>query len=452
MCSSQSTRTQCTTSTDQEKWRGNNLERVESRKSLCIFTFLILIFSLKAQANEFKAPELWHLEKLSQPSLHMEPVRENAKSRDGLKLALKHFTRVGAQPVLLIHGLAQNDRGWDAIVKQYSFARFLHAQGFDVWVGNLRSAGTPGFKSETPDGPHHWTVDDYAINDIPGLIEAVTEKTEQLPFVIGHSMAAWALEGYLAGLVYDRNGRIRRQQPLGLARQSKIKGMITLAGVYNLKWDKTITQAAKDPILSELDFYRSNYELELLASIKMLYLIVPHLYALPLDWVSRVLYLPLEQIPWIGKRLSRLYQNLQEQVIQTPLLSTLYYPPNSDPEMVRLHVRDGLEDLGPRLVEQLANALNNQKTESYYHIDRPADAYVYGSVRSRVEVPMLFVGGGRDRLASSREVYEDGYLATQTKDKQFLHVEHYGHLDIMAGINSPKEVMAPVAKWMHERK
>jgi hypothetical protein len=40
---------------------------------------------------------------------------------------------------------------------------------------------------------------------------------------------------------------------------------------------------------------------------------------------------------------------------------------------------------------------------------------------------------------------------TQAKDKQYLHVEKFGHLDILSGTHAPAEVMAPVAKWMHER-
>jgi len=63
----------------------------------------------------------------------------------------------------------------------------------------------------------------------------------------------------------------------------------------------------------------------------------------------------------------------------------------------------------------------------------------------------LVLAGGRDRLANPEMVYQEGYVQTQSPDKQFIEVNDAGHLDILTGINSPQEVMAPIAKWLHER-
>jgi len=424
-----------------------------------IFSFFYLTLSLGSLGNSGAfagvSPEAARWETLSwnEPSLKMEPVRETTRTNDKLTLAYKHFAHPGAQPVLLIHGLAQNDRGWDAAVPKYSFARFLHAQGFDVWVGNMRNAGTPGFRSESPSGPRHWTIDDYAVYDIPALVRGVREKTGKAPFVLAHSLAAWAMEGYLAGLTYDRDGALQPSLTISSTRQEQIRGLVTIAGVYNLWWPKSLFSGQGSPLQSEDDYYQSNFELELLASAKFLYRIIPQLPALPLDWIGKVLNAPLAEIPLIGEmfgdELCRLYQGLQKEIIQTPILSMLYYPANSDPETVRLHGKDGLEDLGPHLIEQLANALNEHETLSYFHIDRKPGLYRYSSVRPRVQVPMLFVAGGRDRLANASMIYRDGYEGTQTPDKQFLGVDLNGHLDIMNGKNSNGEVMGPVADWLH---
>jgi pimeloyl-ACP methyl ester carboxylesterase len=415
--------------------------------TLCLVTSFVL--SSLALADH---PETWDLDPANRASLSLDPVREDALSRDNLHLALKHFSHPGAQPVLLIHGLAQNDRAWDSPIKRYSFARFLHAQGFDVWVGNMRAAGTPGFRSETPRGPHHWTIDDYAINDVPALIESVQRSTGQAPFVVGHSLAAWALEGYLAGITYDRDGSVISRAQLANDRQTQIRGIATIAGVYNLRWEHPLSEATSRPIFNADDYYHSNYELELLAKIRPLFRVVPDVAALPLDWVSTILNFPLENIPFIGGELRDLYRGFQSSVIGTPILSMLYYAPDSDHEMVRLHAQDGLEDLGPRLLEQLGNCLHDQRTSSYYHLDRPSRAYDYGRVRqARVDVPLLFVGGGRDRLASDLEIYQDGFEPSQARDKQYLHVENFGHLDILTGVDAPREVMAPVASWIRSR-
>jgi pimeloyl-ACP methyl ester carboxylesterase len=429
---------------------------LDCRKAL-FFCAIAVLSWLPAQAragvtqSEWPNPDTWDLDPAAQASLDIDPVRENARSRDGLRLALKHFARPGAQPVLLIHGLAQNDRGWDSRVKRYSFARFLHAQGFDVWIGNLRGAGTAGFRSEAPEGSHHWDIDDYAINDVPGMVEAVNRATGQRPFVIGHSLAAWAIEGYLAGIGYDPQGRVAPSTLMSQSQRSGVRGVVTIAGVYNLRWEHPLSEAISNPIRSELDFYHSDYELELLARIKPLYRVIPNLPRLPLGWISDVLDLPLDKIPYIGDKLEKLYRGVQSDAIGTPLLSMFYYAPDCDHEMVREHALDGLEDLGPHVIEQLANAIVDGRTSSYYHLDRPAKAYDYADVRDHVDLPVLMVAGGRDRLASAYEIYQDGYLRTHSTDKQYIEVEDFGHLDIVTGIHAPSQVMAPVAAWMRDR-
>ena len=391
------------------------------------------------------------LQTLAPDSLNLEPVRVDAQSRDGLRLALKRYARPGAQPVMLVHGLAQNDRGWDPGDARYSFARYLHSQGFDVWVANFRNAGTQGFRSEAPKGAHHWSIDDYAISDLPGLIEGVLRETGQAPFVVGHSMAAWVIEGYLAGISYDQRGRVISTLRIGLARQKNIRGVITIAGVYNLRWDHAVSEVGSNPIRNIVDYYHSNYELELLSGFKPFQHIVPHLPELPLGWIGQVINLPFDKIPFVGSLLSKAYRGFQSDVIRTPILNMLYYSPGVDPELVRLHAIDGLEDLGPHVIEQLSNAINQQSTLSYFHISRPQDAYEYSSIRPHVQIPMLFVGGGRDRLASATQIYEDGYLRTQSPDKEYLHVEEFGHMDILTGVHAPEAVMAPVARWIRQR-
>jgi pimeloyl-ACP methyl ester carboxylesterase len=403
-----------------------------------------------ATAPDFD-PERWHQYPSSRESLEIEAERETAVSKDGLDLALKHYRRKGAVPVLLIHGLAQNDRIWDAKIEQYSFARFLHAQGFDVWMGNLRAAGTPGFRSDTPRGAHHWTIDDYAVNDIPALVERVRKLTGQAPFVAGHSLAAWALEGYLAGLDLDANNKLFASDKLGRSREKQVRGIITIAGVYALRWEHPLEQARSNPIRSVTDYYHSNYELQLMAETKLFFQVVPLLYGLPLSWINPIVNVPVSRIPIIGSMLEKLYINFQYGLVRSPLFTTFYYEPNVDQEMVRQHVSDGMEDLGPHLVEQLGNAINDHRTSSYYHMKWDEEPYQYSSVRDRgIDVPLLFVGGGRDRLASALEIYEDGYLKTKARDKEYVFAELFGHMDILDGIHAARDVMTPVAAWMQK--
>lgn len=438
---------------------------------------LLLNSSLAIGSDFVTDPNRWFEDPAFQDSLKMEPLRETAISREShttgssrpadapLLLGMKRYARPGAQPVLLIHGLAQNDLCFDPVMPKFSFARYLHAQGFDVWVANMRGVGSPGFRSEAPEGPRHWTVDDLAIYDVPALVGRVVEATRQKPFIVGHSMGAWALEGYFSGLVYDSEGRARPISRLARQRKAGIRGAITIAGVYGLWWRKSVKSMINDPIRSEEDFYHSNYELELLFRGRTFYHVIPRLPGLPLDWVRKFQDLPIAKIPFIGDELASAYESAQEYIAGTPILNMFYYPPNADAELIRRHGQHGLEDLGPRLVEQIANAHRENETTSYFHLNRPKDAFSYRQARQQIDLPMLFVAGGRDRLANISMVYQNGYVETgatqlasegtsasgKSLDKQFLGVEKFGHLDILSGKAAPREVMQPVVNWMRAR-
>jgi pimeloyl-ACP methyl ester carboxylesterase len=374
-----------------------------------------------------------------------------------LRLALKHYSRPGAQPILMIHGLAQNDRGLDAHEESYNFALFLFRQGYDVWIGNMRSAGTPGFKSETPEGPHHWTVDDYAVDDLPALVKVVREKTGKEPFLLGHSLGAWMIDGYLAGLEFDRFGYARPNPELQRQREASLKGVITVAGLYGVYWENTLDDAWKNPIRSEQDYYHSNYELELLAQADLLYKIIPELPAFPLNWIGTAFNLPLKDFPLIGDQLEKLYRKLQTEAIDTPVLSMFMYPPNTDPEMLQDHVRDGMEDLGPKLLQQIANARNCGARMTFHSYKNcPSGktahlAYRYDQARESSTLPTLFVAGNQDRLASAHQILNSGLKKTASNDKSYLLVEGFGHLDILSGIHAQDKVMKPVADWMKKR-
>lgn len=427
----------------------------------------VLFFGLGASAVRAD-PNLWALTWDRQADLRasaeMEPSRESAWSQAGLgrrsavrgddqlELALKHYPRLGAVPVILIHGMAQNDRIWDSRVASYNFARFLHSQGFDVWIANLRGAGTDGYRSEQPAGPHHWTVDDYAAFDLPAIIARVTELAGgQKPFLITHSLSAWALEGYFAGLAVDTQGRFKANPARGRQNQAKLRAATTIAGIYNVWWRKPVADFFKSPVRNEADYYGSNYELELLAKVKPLFDIIPKMDSLPVNWIDDVLALPLERVPLIGDLLNGLYFRLQHRVVATPFFSMFYYARNTDPEMVRTHVQDGMEDLGPKILEQLGNAIQEKRTMTHYHGEPDPETYSYASVRRwGVQIPLLFVGAGRDRLAGVDQIYKDGFQATKAADKQFLGVEEFGHLDVLNGKKSSAEVMVPIVEWMRK--
>ncbi len=283
------------------------------------------------------------------------------------------------------------------------------------------------------------------------LVDKVKEFTGQKIWLIGHSLAAWAIEGYLAGLNFDSEGVPMPVRKLFKQREASVRGVVTIAGIYNIWWQKAVHNHSSDPLQDEADYYHSNYELELIANIRALYYLVPTLRNLPMGWLRMMLGLRLDEIPYIGSQLQGLYEHFVDTVTAAPVFNMFYYPPNAQPDLVRMYSVDGLEDLSTHILEQIGNAVTERATSSYYHIDPPDRRFMYGTVRKVSKLPILFVGGGRDRLANAEMIYQDGYVKSEAPDKQFLDVPLFGHLDILQGIHAPHDVMAPIAKWLHER-
>ncbi len=409
--------------------------------------------------------------------IEVEPIREEALSwyhprhLDGhleeelpsplpLRLALKHFPRKNAQPVLLLHGLSQNDRGFDAKNRSESFARTLHAQGFDVWVGNLRNAGTEGFESETPPGPHHWTIEDYIIDDVPALVDHVADMTRQRPFLITHSLGAWMLDGWLAGLEFDKKGLVRANTIKAASRRNRIRGVVTIAGLYQLAWEHMWQDREANPILNETDYYQSNYELELLARIKPLEWIIPRLETLPLGWLNAVVNEPFQKFPWIGSRLDPYYAKISSNLIESPVFNLFYYAPNTSAERVKSHLMDGMESISPKLLEQMSINYHCGERLEYQPIRLGCDAprFRYSEIRKNralMQVPQLLLSGGRDRLASSHQVgrfgFEPARNTARAYDIEWRVMEGAGHLDILSGKNTAAEVYTPIIEWMQAR-
>jgi len=136
-----------------------------------------------------------------------------AETRDGWMLAIRRYEpaqkKPGSLPVVLCHGYGCNGTFW-TLSEQNDFASYLRSKGYDTWVCDLRGMGQshrkPHFgtytghhvNDEPQDGVDDWTVDDYAMTDVPTIIGKVKELTGA-PKVcwIGHSMGGMIMYAYL---------------------------------------------------------------------------------------------------------------------------------------------------------------------------------------------------------------------------------------------------------------
>jgi pimeloyl-ACP methyl ester carboxylesterase len=384
--------------------------------------------------------------------LAVEAIRETATTQDGLHLGIKHYPNPGAQPILMIHGMGTNDREWDANFQDVpGFGKYLHAKGYDVWIGNLRGVGTEGFRSEAPsDGwgwRTGWSIDDYSAYDLPAMVEQIYKKTGQSIWLMGHSLGVKAIEGYLAGLHYDESGKLL-SRPNITAMDNHVRGLVLIAGVHNLWWPKKYADAQTDPVLTEEDYYKSNYELEFLAGFSPLYYILPTSGFLPMGAFSTLAGWSFESVPFVGSYLKGLYRGILYGIIGNPLMNIFYHTSNMDEETLRTFAIDGVESVPFKVIEQLANTIQNHKSLSYYHLSEPSDAYDYAQIRSSIHVPTLVISGGHDRMTHQRAVYEDGFQKFGSMDKTYINVDESGHFDLMIGKNAVEKLMIPIEHWL----
>lgn len=178
---------------------------------------------------------------------------EYCSTPDGWSLALHHLQpccaeRPGtaaaeAYPLVLIHGLASNRFTFD-LAPDLSLAKFLAAQGWDVWNVELRgtvrmhgrcalssfSGIEIGFDSSVSGLFHNsgaglskrqpnccvsqprWTVDDHLNLDLPAILRHVLQHTgASRVHLIGHSLGGMIITGLLTQACCWKSGFLARK-------------------------------------------------------------------------------------------------------------------------------------------------------------------------------------------------------------------------------------------------
>ncbi|XP_015127072.1 gastric triacylglycerol lipase [Diachasma alloeum] len=129
-----------------------------------------------------------------------EAERYSVTTEDGYILALFRLPpnpnsprNVGKNRVIFLHpGLAASADCFVIFGKERSLAHILSDAGYDVWIGNVRG-GTYSRNHTTlkPTDADFWdiSIDDYALLDVPTMIDYVLETTGQSRIsYVGHSL------------------------------------------------------------------------------------------------------------------------------------------------------------------------------------------------------------------------------------------------------------------------
>jgi pimeloyl-ACP methyl ester carboxylesterase len=367
---------------------------------------------------------------------------------DGVALVGYHYDNPGAQPVVIFHGLGSNIFSVDLPLGRHSLAVFLANRGYDVWVLNLRGQGSGDIRSSNPDD-WDWSVDDYALRDVPAVVDYVRAATGQKPFLMGHSMGGMILYAYLQGArLVDRpdlgGTRVQGSATLARQRQAGVKGLITISSPPRVRWKYNatlfnfflyppedtnilLTVASKSDKVRQILDSRSNIPV---ADI--------------IDWLES----DLASFPYFGQDLSDYIFWLVSNLADNGWLAMVANPDNVTPETLDVALRWAIDSASTKVVKQFCDAVNF-KTFREFHVDDPGRRpYVYADHYDRITVPALVMAGTKDFLACDDTVKQYGYMKLGSRDKTYIAMRNYGHGDILIGEKAVTQVYPKILTWL----
>lgn len=386
----------------------------------------------------------------------MQAQIEYTYTEDNVKIALARYKTTG-MPVILTHGLAQNSYFWDFPVENHSFARFLHKKGYDVWLPCLRGHGRGELHSDNQSN-WSWNIDDLAIYDVPAILNKVYHETNQKPVWIGHSMGGTLAYMYLQGVSYVRrivakeyvkvDGHIHYNNIYTKAvvscsektqrRNDLLRGLITVGSPVTMTW-------SHDPVLEKIMHHPAHKELHILSFLsnrKFLRSCLGKIPYLPLFSSFKV----LEES--FGKWIPKFVRFPIAQVGSTKIFSLFWYPPNMNPHLVQVLMKESLNDICSQVLEQFADWIEHRTFRSFPNgNDKP---HIYSEHFSCIRCPLLVIAGEEDKIAKPSVLYREGFLKMGSLDKRYKCFKDFGHNDLCMGLQAPMKVFPFIETWISQ--
>jgi choline dehydrogenase-like flavoprotein len=362
-----------------------------------------------------------------------------------LALPITNYRREGVPPdrtkppVVLFHGFGSSGVQFafprNGLPKQ-NLVMHLAAQGFDVWVPELRtSIGVPSSRSE-------WTLDEVAKNDIPAIVDFVLAETrvKQVDVVahcIGSAMFCTAVlaGGLKAGAPDKSTGHAPSKVRSAVLLQ--VGPLVTLSEVNRFN-AHLITFLRR---YAEVDHVDSSIEHE------------------DADWVDALVDRVLNTYPY-PKAEARHHWLCPPWKRQTHIANCnrsagvfgrLFDHANVDPAML-----DALGDLLGH-----TNLKTFEQTLQYAFLRRLTDydatnAYVTReNLRAYFHFPVRFLHGSRNAVFSHRTARRSFDLLREVNpesivERQFLR--RYGHLDPLIGRHADEDVFPRISCFLSEER
>jgi polyhydroxyalkanoate synthase len=296
-------------------------------------------------------------------------------------------------PVVLLHGYGQNRYAWH--LPSRSLFNYLARSGYDVFNLELRGHGRSRHLGAHP--PKR--VSDFVEHDVPTAIAEVERLSGGRPvFLVGHS---------LGGLIsYAAAAKLKE----------RIAGVVTLGSPYQFTRG-SFTLTALSTALSLLDRRVS------LAKI-------------PFGVAGVELKLLSEAM-----RVFRVF--IESPIFPLPIRG--FAPKSLEPLVLSQHMALAM-DTGSVAVLRTMFLDAAERRRGGKCLGELTD---YAEAFEELVTPLLVIAGTKDDLAPPASV-EPAYLRSRSPDKTYRTFPR-GHLDLIAGRDSPQTIWPLIQSWLHTR-
>ncbi len=382
---------------------------------------------------------------------------------DGARIACKRKPADGP-PVVFVHGIAVNADLWDLPhirasdpVDFETLPGQLHALGYDVWLVNLRGHGAPHMHSKPPQGLRDWTFDHYVAFDLPAVVDEITERNGRRPWLIGNSMGAMTVAGYLQGAAITGQGpaaHVVGNGDLAACRQDRVRGAVLIEFPAALRWPASLYDASGNLRWGELwsggpSDASANFPFELLAHARFLETGLYVMGEIPLRWLRT----SQQAGSWRDSFPAPLADALgwaDDAVVEAarvvvngfkggenfePLLFTRGFLPSLD------HIKHGV-------LTQFGKSVRERSLVS--GLGSPAYDYTHGY--PRIHCPLLLVSGGRDKIANAQVTREVFYDRIASADRTHLHYPEIAHGEFEWAEIACRQVYPQIIDWLQHRR
>lgn len=391
---------------------------------------------------------------------------------DGATLGLKRYA-AEATPVVLIHGLALNAESWDCPPADgpgyvyRSLASTLRDAGFDVWLLNLRGHGNGESRSRPPPGQVDWSIDHFALYDVPAAVEHVAGTTGRRPFVIASSLGAMALAGWLQGAVQHDDAaaypsgaahglgpRIVADAVLGAERQSLLAGAVFVAFPAALRWPQSPVDEADRVVWGSLlaglfsGTNDANVVFESAAYSPGLQGALDVYGSLPLRLLrpNAALEAWEDRLP---PPLARLLDDVDKALfaLGADFVGTFNGRSPGRLDVVLAARRTVLEDVEAGVLRQFGRSIR----AGAFISDLGEPPHVYSDHYANLALPTLLILGGRDRNANADVCRTAFFDRISSADKTLLLLESLAHGEFELAPVATRLVYPEIVDWLTAR-